>query len=104
MKDSMGINETELKNLSKLMLRYHDDIKANFLQYSKIIDNTSQYFIGEAANEYRKKYTNFQRNLNVVADSFLDYNQMLNNVIARYNSFDSLSAHTSLNVVNEEVK
>lgn len=95
MSDMTGINEIELTSISKTLLKYHDDIHEIFSEYKKIIENTSQYWNGEAANTFRTKFKNFEPNLDVVSSSFLDYSKALTSVIKKYNNMD-LDSHNIL--------
>jgi|GEM_PF-6583932 len=87
MEDVSGINREEILTLSKSFLRYHDDIKDIFLEYRKIIENTTKYYHGDVAESYRNKFKNFDSNLDVVLKSFLDYSETLMKVVKKYNEF-----------------
>ena len=92
MEDVSGINREEMLTLSKIFLRYHDDIKDIFLEYRKTIENTTKYYHGDVAESYRNKFKDFDSNLDVILKSFLDYSETLMKVVKRYDEFSSNSS------------
>ena len=97
MKDTIGINETQMREFSKLMLKFHDDIHGIFMDYKNIIEHTATYYKGETAETFRDKFLNFYKNLDLVSESFLDYSNLYNEIVNRYQSVLSDSARTTMN-------
>lgn len=101
MEDVSGIDREDILTISKTFLKYHDDIKAIFLEYKNTVENTAKYYQGNVAESYRNKFKDFEQNLDVVLKSFLDYSETLVNVVKRYDEF---SSNSSMIITNKEVK
>lgn len=84
MSDVVGINETKVKETSRIMLEYRTDIKNIFNAYTDIIEKTNIYFKGEAAEAFRKKYKDFSNNFITINKSFLNYSNDLITLIDTY--------------------
>ncbi len=93
MADVSGINREELLVLSKMFLKYHDDIKDLFLEYKKTVGDTSKYYQGETAEAFRNKFNDFNLNLELVLKSFLDYSEALTKIVKNY---DELTLNSSM--------
>ena len=84
--DTVGINTLEMKDLSKQMLQYHDNIKALLNEYSDVVSKTKLFFNGEVGNLYRKKVNEFEPNFKIVENTFLNYSNDFVNIINKYSN------------------
>ena len=92
MNNSQGINILEVKRISRNFIDYRKEISIIFNEYKRIIDNTKTYFIGEAGNEYRKKFTEFYNKLGIILESLTEFSESLNNIANEYKNTMELAA------------
>ena len=92
MDNNQGINILEVKRISRNFIDYRKEISIIFNEYKRIIDNTKTYFIGEAGNEYRKKFTEFYNKLGIILESLTEFSESLNNIANEYKNTMELAA------------
>ena len=92
MNNNQGINILEVKRISRNFIDYRKEISIIFNEYKRIIDNTKTYFIGEAGNEYRKKFTEFYNKLGIILESLTEFSESLNNIANEYKNTMELAA------------
>ncbi len=92
MDNNQGINILEVKRISRNFIDYRKEISIIFNEYKRIIDNTKTYFIGEAGNEYRKKFTKFYNKLGIILESLTEFSESLNNIANEYKNTMELAA------------
>ena len=84
MKDTKGVNTLELKKISKKIIDYRKEISTIFNEYKRVIDGTSTYFLGEAGDSYRNKFTVFYDKLGIILESLTEFSESLNKVTNNY--------------------
>jgi uncharacterized protein YukE len=92
MDNNQRINILEVKRISRNFIDYRKEISIIFNEYKRIIDNTKTYFIGEAGNEYRKKFTEFYNKLGIILESLTEFSESLNNIANEYTNTMELAA------------
>ncbi len=104
MNDSKGINISEMKNISKKFINYRKEINKIFLEYKRVIDTTNTYFLGEVADEYRKKFTDFYNKLGIVLESFTEFSNSISDVVSIYQNLDDEAAKFLNNKLIDTIK
>lgn len=88
MKNMIGINEQKLDRLILDIYDYCDKINNTLNQITEVVEETGNFYKGELASTYRKKYRVFRSNFSVMRKNFVSYATDLTKIKNRMNTID----------------
>ena len=80
-----GVNESKLDKHIMEIYESADRINKIFVKISALVNDTSNYFVCETADSFRKKFENVKSNFSIVNSNVLEYANDLVKVKNNYN-------------------
>lgn len=86
--NEVGINIDSVDKLILDIYNYAERINKTLNQISNVVDQTRNFYVCDAANNYRNRFNSFRTNFNVVNKNVISYAEDLIKLKNRYQNID----------------
>lgn len=92
--NEVGINIDSVDKLILDIYNYAERINKTLNQISNVVDQTRNFYVCDAANNYRNRFNSFRTNFNVVNKNVISYAEDLIKLKNRYQNIDDNMTQT----------